>query len=194
MRPSGEPRAWRELEVTPLDSQAARSRVPGLALATACRPCAPRPGQVQAGVQQRPEQTAGDADMDGDDAVGDLADATQVLPLHARGLVALLEAAGLVDDADGAQRVGGEVGQHVRQLALEQVPGAAVIPGRGGEELLEGADGVAAGQGNGLDALARQVGEQAAAVAVEVGGGRALEEAGAEAAQELTRLRLRPTR
>jgi len=36
-------------------------------------------------------------------------------------------------------------------MALEQVAGLAVVPGRGDQELLERADGGAAGQGDGLD-------------------------------------------
>ena len=45
--------------------------------------------------------------------------------------------------------------------------GPAVVP----EELLEGADGRARGQGNGLTGLAVEVGEQAAAVNAEQGKG-----------------------
>jgi hypothetical protein len=57
-----------------------------------------------------------------------------------------------------------------------------VVPAGGDEELLEGADGGAADQGDRLDGLAGQVGEQAATVVVEVAGRPVLEEAGAEAA------------
>src|SRR4051794_37043271 len=124
--------------------------------------------------------------MDGDDAVADLADAAEVLALDTGGLVALLEGAGLVDDPHGAERVGREVGQDAGQVPLQRVAGQFLVPVGGDEELLEGADGGAAGQGDGLDALARQVGQQAAAVVVEVAGGPVLQEAGAEAAEERT--------
>ncbi len=52
-----------------------------------------------------------------------------------------------------------------------------VVPGGGDQELLERADGGPARQGDRLDALARQVGEQAPAVVVEVGGRPLLQEA-----------------
>ena len=144
----------------------------------------PRPGQVQVGIEQGLEAALGHPDGHRHDAVGDLAHAAQVLPLHAGGLVPLLETAGLVDDADGAQRVGRQRAEVLGQAPLEAVAGLAVAPGGGGEELLEGADGGAAGQGDGLHALAGQVGEQAAAVAVEVGRGATPEEARAEVVQE----------
>lgn len=47
----------------------------------------PRLGQVQVAVQQRLDAAPGDADVDGDDAVIDLADAAEVLALHAGRLV-----------------------------------------------------------------------------------------------------------
>ena len=45
--------------------------------------------------------------MHGHDAVLDIAFTAQVLPLHARGPVALLAATGLVEQTDGAQLVPG---------------------------------------------------------------------------------------
>ena len=42
----------------------------------------------------------------------------------------------LVNDPDGAERVGREVGDHPGQVALEEVAGAAVVPVSGDEELL----------------------------------------------------------
>ncbi len=88
----------------------------------------PRLGQVQVGVQQGLEAAFGDADVDGDDAVIDLADAAQVLPLHAGRLVAPLAATGLVDDADRAQRVGGQCGDRSGQVLLQEVAGDARGP------------------------------------------------------------------
>ncbi len=52
-----------------------------------------------------------------------------------------------------------------------------VVPAGGDQELLEGSHGGAGLQGDRLDRLAGQVGEQAPAVGVEVGGGALLEEA-----------------
>ncbi len=57
-----------------------------------------------------------------------------------------------------------------------------MVPGGGGEELLEGADGRAGFEGDGFDALTRQVGEQAAADVAEVSEGPLLEEEALEAA------------
>jgi hypothetical protein len=108
----------------------------------------------------------------------------QFVLIKAERIVALFDGTGLVDDADGAEGVTGEVGEDARQAPLQRVASLLLIPGGGGEELLEGADGGARGESDGLDPLSGQVREQAAAVVVEVGGGAVLEEAGAEAAQE----------
>ena len=105
--------------------------------------------------------------------------AWKVLPLHARGLFALLGATGLVDDPDGAERVGRECREDPGEVPLEGVAGEVVVPGGDDEELLEGADGGAADQGDRLDGLARQVGEQTMTVVVEVAGDAFLEEAAA---------------
>jgi hypothetical protein len=47
------------------------------------------------------EAVAGVGEVDRDDAVLGLADRTAPLPLHAGGLVPLLDVAGLVEDRDG---------------------------------------------------------------------------------------------
>ena len=122
-------------------------------------------GQEQVGIDQGLVAATGDAQVDGDDAVVDLAQLAAVLPLHAGGLGALLARAGLIDDADGAQLVVGQ-GVRVGRRGVAGWCGPAVVPGVVVQELLEGADGGAGGQGDGLDRLARQVGEQAAAVDV----------------------------
>ena len=49
------------------------------------------------------EAVAGIGQVDGDDAVLGLSDAATPLALDARGLVALLDVAGLVEDADGVR-------------------------------------------------------------------------------------------
>ena len=97
---------------------------------------------------------------------------------------ALLGGTGLVGEADVAQVVPGQAREQVGDVALEAVARLLEGPGVVAQELLQGAYGGAGLQGDGLDALARQVGEQAATVVVEVGGGSVLEEAGAEVAQE----------
>ena len=56
-------------------------------------------------------------------------------------------------------------------MALQLLPDLLALPLVVFEELLQGADGRAGGEGDGLDALALQVGEQAAAVGVQVGEG-----------------------
>ena len=59
----------------------------------------------------------------------------------------------------------------------------AVVPPGGDQELLQGPDGRAGGQGDRLDALARQVGQQAPAVGVEVSGRPVLAETAPEPPQ-----------
>jgi hypothetical protein len=80
---------------------------------------------------------------------------------------ALLGGAGLIDDADGAQVIGGLAGQLVGDVLLQEVAdlgeGSEVVL----EELLQGADGNAGVEGDGLAGLALEVGEEAAAVDVE---------------------------
>src|SRR5262249_21883076 len=124
----------------------------------------PRPGQEQGAVHQGLVAAAGDGQVDGDDAVLDLAQLAAVLPVHAGGLAALLPGAGLIDAADGAEVIAGRVAQGGGDVLLEDVAGPPPGPGVVLEELLDGADGAAGGQGDGLGGLARQVGQQAAAV------------------------------
>src|SRR5262249_5928428 len=64
-------------------------------------------GQEQGGVDQGLVVPPGDGQVDGDDAVLGLAGLAAPLPLDAGGLGPLLDGAGLVDDADGTQVVGG---------------------------------------------------------------------------------------
>ena len=66
---------------------------------------------------------------------------------------------------------------------LELVAHAEVVPDMAAEELLEGADGGAAGQSDRLGGLARQVREQAAAVGVQVLDGGLVADAVLEQAQ-----------
>src|SRR5439155_12311697 len=125
----------------------------------------------QLGIEQGLVAGAADAEVDADDAVGDLADTAEVLPLDAGGLGARLEGGGLIDQADGAQVVGSHGGQVGGDVALQLLADVGVSPEVVLEELLQGADGAAGGQGDGLDALAGQVREQALAVGVQVGEG-----------------------
>ena len=153
-------------------------------------------GQEQVGVEHGREVAAAAGEVDGDDAVVDLAASPAVLPLHAGGLVPLLGRAGLVDPADDADIVRG-TGSGSRQVlqhdaALHLVPHEVVIPDVFGKELLERADGGAGGQGDRLDALARQVAEQSAGVGLEVSEGLLRHEAASETAQ--VRRECRPQR
>ena len=111
--------------------------------------------------------TAGDAEVDGDDAVFLLADLAAPLALDARGVGALLDGAGLIDEAHGAQVVGGPAGQVMGDVLLQQVAGLCKRPDMVAEELLEGADGDAGVEGDGFAVLAFEVGEESAAVDVE---------------------------
>src|SRR5262249_5695033 len=106
----------------------------------------PAPGQVEVGVDQTLVAALADAEVDGYDAVVDLADAAEVLPVHAGGPGALLEHAGLVDDPDGAQLVAGQATQHPGGVALELVADGGEVPEVVREELLESAGGCAGPQ------------------------------------------------
>jgi hypothetical protein len=79
-------------------------------------------------------------------------------------LIPLLDATGLVDDTDGAEVGGGEFVEDTEEVALQEVGGVVLLPGSGDEELLESADSGATGQGDGLNGLAVEVGQQATAV------------------------------
>src|SRR6185437_11222772 len=140
-------------------------------------------GQVQLGVQQGLEAAFGHADMDGDDAVVDLTHTAQVLPLYSGRLVAPLAATGLVDNAHGAQRVRGQLGDGVGQLPLQEVAHVLVVPACGSQKFLEGPHGSSGFEGDGFDGFAGQVGEQAPAVVVKVGGRALLEKAAPVASQ-----------
>jgi hypothetical protein len=122
-------------------------------------------------LSSRAEGPAGHRQVDGHDAVGPPADAPQVLVLHARGLVPLLQAAGLVRDADRADRTGRQVAGPGEQLPLDRVGQAAVAPQAGPEELLQVARRDPGVQGRGLGRLARQVRQQPAGVVAKVPGG-----------------------
>src|SRR5206468_2227368 len=112
-------------------------------------------------------------DRGGDLAVGRLARGPAVLPLDADGELALLGEAGVVDDEDALGR--GEGRGHGRAVSL---PDGLLVPGALAEELLEGLVEVLdlqAGRegdlaGEGLDALAVAVEEQALEVDAGVGG------------------------
>src|SRR5262249_42565934 len=115
--------------------------------------------------------TLADTEVDGDNAVLDLADTAEVLPLHARRLGALLDGTGLVDQADDSQTVVGHPRQLLDDLLLAEVADVAGVPVVILEELLEGADRGAGLEGDGFDALAWQFGEESADVGLQVGEG-----------------------
>ena len=101
-----------------------------------------------------------------------LANATEILTLDTRRLVALRDTTGLVEDANGAQRIWTRPGHELHlDTVLMFVANAEVIPPGGGEELLQGANGGAGDQGVGLDGFARCGSEQCSTVRVEMFGG-----------------------
>lgn len=106
--------------------------------------------------------------MDGDDAVFDLADTAEVLPLHAGSLGAGLHSRGLIDQTDGAQAIVGQAGQLGGNVALQLLADLGVMPSVVTEELLQSANGTASGQSDWFGSLALQVGEQATAVGLQV--------------------------
>ena len=109
--------------------------------------------------------------MNGDQAVVHLAGASAPLPLHAGRLVPLLGGAGLVDQANDPELAARGAGRgHViaHHAALKLIPHPGVIPHVMGQEFLQRADRGPARQGDGFDALARQVTHQAAGVGRQV--------------------------
>ena len=127
--------------------------------------------QEQLGIDQGLVAAFADAQVDGDDAVVDLADTAEVLTLHAGGLGAGLQSRGLIDQPDVAQAIVGQAGQFGPDVALQLSADLSVLPLVVAEELLQGADGTAGGQGDRLDTLAFEFGEQATAVGVQVAEG-----------------------
>jgi hypothetical protein len=121
--------------------------------------------------------------VDRDDAVLGLADRAAPLPLHAGGLVPLLDVAGLVEDGDG---VG--AGALVADDLLEAVAGLVMVPGVLAKELLEGADRHTGVDGDGLDALLGDVGELTADVHRQMGAGVLARETVVEPLEELAEL------
>ena len=98
-------------------------------LATAVAVVGPGFGEEQLAVEQAVEAVAGVGEVDRDDAVLGLADGAAPLPLDARGLVPLLDVAGLVEDRDGVGP-----GMVVADDVLEPVAGLVVVPGVLAEE------------------------------------------------------------
>jgi len=130
----------------------------------------PRLGQKDVRVNQGLVLPLAHGQVNGDDAILDLAQAATPLPLHARGVSPFLDVAGLVDDADAAQASAiGQHGQQASDVALEFVTGRRLVPDVGLEELLQVAFRDARGQGHDLGVLAPQVGQQAADVSAEQG-------------------------
>jgi len=76
--------------------------------------------------------------MDRDDPVLDLARTAEVLPLHAGGLDALLDRAGLVDDANRPHRIGRHVGDCGPDGPLDSIGQAGVVPQARLKKLLQG--------------------------------------------------------
>src|SRR5262249_53566321 len=148
---------------------------------------APLPRQVQVAVEQAVEVAGGVAEVDGDDAVVHLAGGAAVLALDAGGLVPLLGAAAVVEDTDAV--VAGVV---AGDELLQPVAQPAVVPAVGAEELLQGADGDALVQGDGLGRLAGQVRQQAADISRQVRAGGAAREAVVEVGEEAVEHRPQP--
>ena len=118
--------------------------------------------------------------MDRDDTVLLLADGAAPLPLHAGGLVPLLDVAGLVEDAD---RVG--TGVLVADDVLEPVARPVMIPGVLTEELLQSPGRHTRVDGDRLDALLGDVRKLPGDVHRQVGAGVLAGEAVVEPLEEL---------
>jgi len=90
-------------------------------------------------------------------------------------------ATGLVDHADRSEPVVRQRRHGRRHMALQQVPRGLMVPLGSDQKLLMRPHGRAASQGDRLDALARQVRQQAATVRVKMGGRPLLAKAAAKA-------------
>ena len=102
-------------------------------------------------------------EMNGDDAVGGLAESAAILALHTGRLRAGFRMAGVVDDADAFG-----IGMIACDDLLDAIAGAVMIPDIGVEKLLERARRQVVEQRNWLDALALEVAELPAHVMTEM--------------------------
>lgn len=117
----------------------------------------PRLGKEKVRVQESLEASFGHTDVDGDDAVVDLADAAEVLTLHTGRVLTPLSRTRLVDDTDGSQRVSGKLGNNVSDVSLKSVACESVVPDGSDEELLESSHSGSSGECDWFDTLAWQV-------------------------------------
>ncbi len=111
-------------------------------------------GEEQIAVEHGAEAgvVAGIAQVDADHAVVDLAGVAAPLEMNARGFVAALGMAGIVDDADGLG-----IGMIASNNLLDAIAQAHVTPRRPTEELLQSPARRVGEVGDRLDTLARQV-------------------------------------
>src|SRR5262249_26398187 len=152
--------------------------------ATADSVLAPHFGQEEFAIQQTVERPVGQGQVNRDDAVVDLAGGAAILALDARGLVTLLRASRLVEDADdaGAAMSGGDD-------PLESIPHQEVVPLGQAQELLQGLGRDVGGYRDRLDALPRQVRELPLHISGQVRSGSIMREAIIEASEELANSR-----
>ncbi len=136
--------------------------VPGdLGLAAALRVVGPTLVQVQPGGGRPGDGAFGAVAIDGDLAVGRLAQRPGILAGDADGAAALLGEAGVVADQD-AVALGGQCGQALDPLTVEVL----LVPGHGRQQALEPLLGGAGDDpGEGVAVLVGMLGEQAGEVA-----------------------------
>jgi len=91
--------------------------------------------------------------------------------LHTGSLGARLESGCLIDEANRTEVVGGQGGQEIGDRTWQWFADLGERPEVVVEELLQGTDGTARGQGDGFAGLAREVGEESFTVGVQVGEG-----------------------
>ena len=118
------------------------------------RSLAPRFGQEEFAVQQAMEGAIGQRQVDGDDAIVNLAGGPAVLVLNSGGLVPLLGATGLVEDADDLRTRWREATRCWSRSRIRRWSHLARL-----KNCCKVLGAIAGGQGDRLDALSRQVGE-----------------------------------
>src|SRR6185369_12122752 len=84
--------------------------------------------QEQLGIDQRLVRAFADPEVDGNDAIVDLADTAEVLALHTGSLGAGLDGRSLINQPDVAQAIVGQEGQLVGNVVLQLSADFGVFP------------------------------------------------------------------
>ena len=151
---------------------------PGLPAAFAV--VGPFPGQIEFTVEQTVEVGGEVAQMDGDDAVFDLSQPVAPLPGHPGRLDALFGVSGIVDQTEGQFP-----GMFLGNPSLDAAKDLLFVPFQERQKFLEGSRGNPGGLGDGLDALAGQIGHLPGQIGIKMPKQGRFPQTGPEPFQEL---------